>query len=72
MKKAHAELAKAVNAAKQVVKLMGAAHVSKFEMDEMEREDMLDVLLQVTVLKSRPMTLVVVASSSILMLILMS
>ena len=36
MKKAHAELAKAVNAAKQVVKLMGAAHVSKFEMERID------------------------------------
>ena len=43
MKKACAELAKVVKAAKQVAKLMSAAHVSKFEMDEMEREDMLDV-----------------------------
>ena len=38
MKKACAELAKVVNTAKQVAKLMGAACVSKFEMDEMERE----------------------------------
>ena len=43
MKKARAELAKVVNAAKQVAKLMGATGVSKFKMDEMEREDMLDV-----------------------------
>ena len=41
--KAHAELAKVAKTAKQVAKLMGAAHVSKFKMDEMEREDMLDV-----------------------------
>ena len=34
---AYAALAKATKAAKQVVKLMGAAHVSQFETDEMER-----------------------------------
>ena len=43
MKKAHAELAKATKAEKQVVKLMGATCVSQFKMNEMEREDMLDV-----------------------------